>query len=104
MTVRTNFRNTNFFSSLTSTHKFEGAEGNLKQILDKNQSTSNNDSKKMIGNLMNLIKELLYDESTKNLSNVSFWRINLPKSFLQKTQIFHLVIFVKNEYLTCFSN
>ena len=87
------FLNYQFFSSLTSTHKFEGAEGNLKQILDKNQSTSNNDSKKMIGNLMNLIKELLYDESTKNLSNVSFLRINLLKSFFQKTSKFFTLLF-----------
>ena len=54
----------------------------MKQILDKNQSTSNNDSKKMIGHLMNLIKELLYDESTKNLSNVSFWKINFTKNLI----------------------
>lgn len=59
-----------FCFSLTSTYKFDGAEGNLKKLLEKSHSTSN-ESKKMIANLMILIKDLLFEDSTKNLSDVS---------------------------------
>ena len=62
-----------FCFSLTSTHKFDGAEGNLKKLLEKNHSTSN-ESKKMIANLMILIKDLLFEDSTKNLSDVSVFK------------------------------
>ena len=62
--------------SLTSDKKFDGAEGNLRKILEKvvnapMQQTEMKEEKLMAWSLMKLLKELIFVESTKNLSNVS---------------------------------
>mgnify|MGYP006888703153 CR=1 FL=1 len=65
------------YCSLTSEKKFDGAEGNLKKILEKVvnapplQQTEMKEEKLMALSLMKLLNELIYEESTKNLSNVS---------------------------------
>ena len=65
-----------YLRCLTSEQKFEGAEGNLKKILDKASSSKNssndNINKQMIVSMMALFQNLLYEDSTKNLSNVSY--------------------------------
>ena len=66
------------YCSLTSEKKFDGAEGNLKKILEKVvnapplQQTEMKEEKLMALSLMKLLNELIYEESTKNLSNVSY--------------------------------
>ena len=62
--------------SLTSDKKFDGAEGNLRKILEKvvnapMQQTEMKEEKLMAWSLMKLLNELIFVESTKNLSNVS---------------------------------
>ena len=63
-----------YLRCLTSEQKFEGSEGNLKKILDKantSNTQSNDVNKQMIVSMMALFQNLLYEDSTKNLSNVS---------------------------------
>lgn len=57
-----------YLRCLISEQKFEAAEGNLKKILDK--SANNGTSKSIISCLFALFHNLLYEESTKNLSNL----------------------------------
>ena len=63
-----------YLRCLTSEQKFEGAEGNLKKILDKASNSKNssneNINKQMIVSMMALFQNLLYEDSTKNLSNL----------------------------------
>ena len=72
------FNLTFLYCSLTSEKKFDGAEGNLKKILEKVvnapplQQTEMKEEKLMALSLMKLLNELIYEESTKNLSNVSY--------------------------------
>merc|ERR1712083_739534 len=71
-----------YLRCLTSEQTFDGAEGNLKKILDKATSIGSNSAnvgdarissdinRQMIGSMMSLFQNLLYEESTKNLSNL----------------------------------
>ena len=62
-----------YLRCLTSEQKFEGAEGNLKKILDKASNSKNSSNENiMIVSMMALFQNLLYEDSTKNLSNVSY--------------------------------
>jgi len=62
-----------YLRSLTSENKFEAAEANLKKILDKSasQDVKNKEEKKVAKNLAILLQDLIFEESTKNLSNVN---------------------------------
>ena len=81
------FNLTFLYCSLTSEKKFDGAEGNLKKILEKVvnapplQQTEMKEEKLMALSLMKLLNELIYEESTKNLSNVSY--LILSKKFVK---------------------
>ena len=59
-----------YLRCLTSEQKFDGAEANMKKIFEK-ASNSTSPEKKMVTSMMALLQNLLFEESTKNLSQVS---------------------------------
>ena len=59
-----------YLRCLTAEQKFEGAEGNLKKILEKASNSKEEGNKKSVISLMLLFQNLLYEESTKNLTDL----------------------------------